>query len=229
MATYPLTDDQKESLRRLVERHRLGLLGDPFLIVQSRGGCTLLGSKGNDEYGEIEVKSIGDIDALIEQGFPVLRYGGSGTPNCSLRQPAFDAVDADFELPVEAPSAIIGAFINNVIGGNVQAMAIAEAVNSQFSQTINDPQAFVDQLDDICERLVEATESELPSTELLKYLQEIERLKVNLKSDSPESGVVRRILATLGFLGDLEGSISLVLRVWPYLYPLVALAAAKLS
>jgi len=143
------------------------------------GGCELLGSKGNDEYGEIKVKSMGDIDALIEQGLLGVRYGSRGTPNYSLRQSAFDAVDADFELPVEPPSAIIGAFINNVIGGNVQAMAIAEAVNSQFSQTINDPQAFAEQLDAICERLIEAVKPDLPAAELLKYFQEVEKLKDN--------------------------------------------------
>lgn len=96
-----LTDDQMELLRRLVERHHLGLLKDPFQIVKTNLGCVLVGSRGNDKYGEIEVKSMGDIDALIEQGLLCVGYGSKGTPNCSLRQSAFDAVGTGFEWPVE--------------------------------------------------------------------------------------------------------------------------------
>jgi len=112
--------------------------------------------------------------------------------------------------------------IGNMSGGNVQ--AIAQAIDSQISQNVNDPQALRAAIDELGAALVDAVRSELQANDLTRYVQEVEELKAALAAESPEPSMLKRILGTLSFFGDVEGTIGLALRVWPLIQVGLALA-----
>ena len=60
-------------------------------------------------------------------------------------------------------------------------------------------------------------------------MQKTEELKAELKADKPRPSVVKGLLGTLAFLGDIEGTVGLAGHVWPLIGPLVPLALTVLQ
>jgi DNA-binding transcriptional ArsR family regulator len=106
----------------------------------------------------------------------------------------------------------IGALINQMSGGNVN--AVGSAIESEVSQTVNDPAMLKAALDELGDRLREAVSSELRAADLEDYTRAIEDLKTEL-ADRRDSGRVRRLLRTLALFGDIEGTLGLIGRVAP--------------
>lgn len=112
-------------------------------------------------------------------------------------------------------------------GGNVQAVGLNN--NAEINQIINDPQMLQEKLDIIAEQLIKAVKTELPSKELIEYIQSIDELKKQIQNEKPTPSMLHKLFASISFLGDVESTISLAARVWPYVYPLLLIAAQKIS
>ncbi len=121
----------------------------------------------------------------------------------------------------------IGAIIRDMSGGNVQAVGLSN--NSELNQLVNDSDLLHKKLDELTEQLVDVVKSELSSKELMAYLQTIEKLKKEIKSEKPSPSVLQKLFASISFLGDVESTISLATRVLPYLYPFLLIASQKLA
>jgi|GEM_PF-1806659 len=128
---------------------------------------------------------------------------------------------------VEPRTQYVGAIIHAMHGGNVQ--AIGHASQSEINQLINDPAALATALDDILAQVIDAVKADLPASQLIAYMQQAEELKGVLKSDKPQPAAVKRLLSTLAFLGDVEGTAGLVTRVWPLIGSLMPIALTVLQ
>lgn len=117
----------------------------------------------------------------------------------------------------------IGAIIQSLSGQNVQATAIAH--NAEISQIVNDPEALRTQIQYLTNKLIDAVRSELNKGELGDYLAAIEELQNQLLTERHDQSAIKRILKTLAFFGDIEGTLGLMGRVWPYISSLLLIAA----
>ena len=106
----------------------------------------------------------------------------------------------------------IGTVIGSMSGGTVQ--GVAQATNSQLTQTVNDPAAMAKMLDSLSNELVDAVREELSASgQLQKYYEALEDLRSEVLSDKPSESRIKRFVRLLGLLGDIEGSLGLTTRV----------------
>jgi len=112
-------------------------------------------------------------------------------------------------------------------GGTIQ--AIEAASHTEISQIVNDPEMLRSQVGDLTNQLIEAVKSELAASELTAYMEAVNDLRDQLLSGKPDPSLVKRPLGTLAFLGDVEGTVGLMGRVWPYISPLLMIAATLLG
>ncbi len=224
MASYSLTDRQKSLLRLIVEAVREEKVTEPLLAVCAADGCGIVGM--SEDFGH---NLLGDVGVLEGQGLLYLRYGGRGTPNITITQAGCEAVDSDFERPdVAALSQIsIGAYINEMQGGNIQAVGVAD--NSEVQQIVNDPEVLAGHIDDLTAQLLDIVKADLSGDRLIAYAKAVGELKDHLTAAQPQPGLLRTVFGALALVGDIEGTVSLVARVWPVLYPLIAIASARLA
>lgn len=215
MAKYKLTDIQKHTLELLVNAYNEGKLRKIVSVVTFSGEGILEvdGYKGNN----IE----GDLNAIYEEGLIGFdSFSKSADPIYSLRQLGIEAVENDFEKPEPSPTAqsIITTNIGSISGGNFQIVGYSK--NSKISQKFETKADFESEIDKVIEQITEVVKQEL-NQELLPYLKELEELKNELKAEKPDESKLKPLLNTLGFFGNIEGSISLIFRVWPLLLSLL--------
>ena len=159
-------------------------------------------------------------------GSHVRQTEGETGRKCTLLGKAFDAVDSGFALPDEATTRItIGAIIQSMSGGNVQAVGIAQ--DADISQVANDPDLLRSQVEALTENLLDEVKSSLKVDELADYAQAIRDLREQLLAERPQPTLIRHSVRTIGLLGDIEGTIGLMTRVWTFLHPLLLIAAAR--
>jgi glutamine amidotransferase PdxT len=97
--------------------------------------------------------------------------------------------------------------------------------SSEFQQIINDPNLLNEKIDECLNKLIELVRGELTRKQEVQYLTAAEQFKEEITSGKPDSTKMQRLLRTLAFLGDIEGTIALAARVWASLAPLVMIAA----
>lgn len=232
MAGYNLTEDQKHILRQLVRGSEEGKLPRTFFVASSDSISWMLIDWKSDDRPELELT---DLEVLEEDhflSFRVVRYTKRGNPatvRCTLWEKAFEAVRTDFAPPEPTvPTQFnIGAIIHAMSGGNVQAVGIAE--ETEISQVVNDPALLHSQVEALTERLLDEAKSVLAGNDLIEYAQAVQSLKEQLLAEETNSSLLKRLTRTLAFLGDIEGTIGLMVRVWTYLYPLLLIAAERLG
>jgi hypothetical protein len=251
---YNLTENQKSLARWVVQQVRDGRLREDFLVIWTQpeiGGSDSGLIKGIiaecPGYPEI---TPGLLDALDQAGLILCKphyqgtteqfvktvYGGPTTTHseyeinrtCTLRARAYEAVDSDFEsLPAQFDTQVtIGAIINTMSGGTVQAVGIAQ--DAEISQIINDPDLLRSQVEALTENLLDEVKSSLRGDHLADYAQAVRDLKEQLLKEKPNPSAIQQLVRTIGLLGDIEGSINLIIRVWTFLHPLLLIAEAKL-
>ena len=108
--------------------------------------------------------------------------------------------------------------------GPVQGVARAEP-GATVTQNVNDPAAIRAEVEVLTSRLLEAVRAEVSAASLQAVSQAAEDLRRELGSATRDEGVVKRALDTLSVQSNLEGTVALTYRVWPYLSRLVELAA----
>lgn len=231
MANYNLTEDRKRILRQLVRGSEEGKLPRTFLVTGTNVGWMLMDWKG-DDYPKLELM---DLQVLAEDDFLSLRVtsytkrGNISTVQCTLREKAFEAVRTDFAPaePTVSTQFNIGAIIHAMSGGNVQAVGIAK--DTEISQIVNDPALLHSQVEALTERLLDEVKSVLAGNDLIGYAQAVQSFKEELLVEKPNPSLLKRFTSTLAFLADIEGTIALMVRVLPYLYPLLLIAAERLG
>lgn len=223
MSQYDLTENQKELLRAIVASDDAGKTVEKGLLVINHGGgeYVLWGPK-------ITLNSLSDLEALCDEGL-LENISSSSTPKYRIKNAARNAIVSNFNRPLEqlSSSITIGAIINSVNGGNIQ--AIGHSDNSEISQIVNDPMLVQSYLDEIAEKLLSEVKAELSVREYAKYQAAVESLKQQLSVEKPSEPAVKKIIQSISFLGDIEGSIGLMLRVWSLIQPFVTIVALKLT
>lgn len=167
----------------------------------------------------VAVRELADAQLVVESDFDFLASTPLGRK--ALRH-GFRR-----ETPEPNSTVNVGNVIGTMLGGNVQ--GIGQASQSEITQIANDPQALAEMLDKLVTQLIDAVKSELPAQQLVAYKQGTEELKTELKAEKPQPAVVKKLLGTLAFLGDIEGTVGLAGRVWQLVGPLVPLALAVLQ
>jgi len=223
VGTYHLTEKQEDLLRTIVESLKAGEIEEPIIVAGDKSGYHILGM--DKDFG---TSLSGDLGALCDSCLMGFDYNSRGNKIYYVRQPGYDAVANHFVLPDEpAPTPInIGAIIHEMTGGAVQAIGFSN--HAELQQIVNDPALLTHQVDELANKLLDCVKAELSAERLVSYIKTIEDLKRQIVSDSPSPSVVRRLFGSLAFMGDLEGTISLAARVWPFIYPLLVMVAEKL-
>jgi hypothetical protein len=225
MNDWNLTDGQKELLRKLVEAIRSGKLKEPILPIGLRDEY-IIQLSGNEK---IKFKWTGDLAALCEAGLLGSQWNTQETSLLySIRQAGYDAVDNNFQSPPPSTDIQynIGAMIQTMSGGNLQAVGVAKETN--ISQVVNDPELLQSHVNSLTQELLDAVKSELSGNDLINYTQAIKDFKEELLTEKPSSSLIKRLTKTLSFLSDVEGTISLMVMAWTYLYPLLLIAAERI-
>ena len=223
MATYRITDQQKQLLRTIVEHLLAGKVEEPIIPVCSGCGCSIIGIIG--EFGR---NLFGDLDALCDIDLMGVRFNSMGDKIYSVKQPGYDAVKNDFTMPDSSSNTQynIGAIIQQMSGGNVQATGFAN--ESEIRQIVNDPQLLSEKMLELTNQLLEAVKAELSAEKLVSYIKTIEEVKKEVSLEKPSSSILQRLFSSLAFMGDVEGAISLTARVWPFIYPMLVVAVEKI-
>jgi hypothetical protein len=226
MNGYNLTDRQKELLRKLVRLAKEGKLDEPIIPLFRDGRlCIDLRREGSlDLQGD----GIGDLHALYDADLMNLRFSRKGTELYSIKQTGYDAVENEFEVPPPRAAAQynIGAIIYAMSGGTIQAVGLAD--NAEISQVVNDPALLRSQVEALTGNLLDAVKSALTGNDLIEYAKTVQSFKEQLLAEEANPSLLRRLTSTLALLGDIEGTIGLMVRIWPYLYPLLLLAAERM-
>jgi hypothetical protein len=252
---YNLTENQKSLARWIIQQVRNGKLQEEFLVIwmpPEIGGpdSGLVHGIIGECPGHPEVTP-GLLDALAEaelllckpsyqttsEQFVKTVYGGPTTTHheyevnrtCALTAKAYEAVDSDFESPpIQFGTQVtIGAIIHTMSGGNVQAVGIVQ--DAEISQLINDPDLLRSQVEALAKNLIDEVKPSLKVDELADYAQAVRDLKDQLLKEKPNPSVIQQLARTIGLLGDIEGTIDLITRVWTFLHPLLLIAAARLG
>jgi hypothetical protein len=223
MSTYDLTETQKELLRAIVESDDAGDTVEKGILLINYGGGMY------DLWGpKMKLDSLADLDALCDEGL-LQKISWGSTLKYRIKNAAHTAIAANFTRPQEQSEArlAIGAIIGSVSGGNVQ--AIGHAINSEISQIVNDPTLFQAYLEQIADNLLNEVKAELSVREYSKYQEAVESLKKQLLEEKPSESAVKKMIQSISFLGDIEGSVGLMLRVWSLIQPFVTILALKLA
>lgn len=222
MDSYNLTDDQKQLLRLVLkcdEEDRLSEKGFLRLLL------------GDDKYllwgCGIQLDSLADLEALCDVGL-LNQEQGRPDPVYRITNAGRDAVANNFQLPptTSAPQVSIGAFIQTMSGGSVQ--AIGSIQDSEIAQIINDPDLLRAQVENLSTTLLDEVKSVLNASEFTDYRKAVQELQEQVLAEKPSPSLVKRLAQTIGFLGDVDGSIELMAKVWPFIQLLLVLIAAKL-
>lgn len=223
MAEYNLTPKQKQVLRILVENVKSGKAEEPLIPVCTYADCSIIGIEEKFDHN-----LVGDLEILGDADLLDFRYNSRGNKIYTIKQSGYDAVENNFVAPeVPAHTQInIGAIIHEMTNGNIQSVGFSS--HSELQQIVNDPLLLKEKIDSLANQLLEAIKSEIQSEQLIKYIKTIEELKGQLESDKPSSSILHKIFGTLSFMGDVEGTISLATRAWPYIYPLLVIASQKI-
>jgi hypothetical protein len=229
--SYSLTERQQDLLRWLVGQINEHNLPEEFRVFWEVGGASIGEFKG--QHPEI---TKGMLDALNNAGLLLCAPEYVTIPGdrleicrrCTITGAAFKAVEADFESQEELRAQVtIGAIINSMSGGTLQAVGIVQ--DAEISQVVNDPQLLRSQVEALTENLVNEVKSTLSADELADYSQAVQELREQVLARQPETQSIRRLVRTVGLLGDIEGTIGLMVRVWTLLHPLLLIVAAILG
>jgi hypothetical protein len=224
MAHYNLTTRQKEVLIRLVEGVKSGRAREPLIPIPDIQDCEIIGITGT-----FDINVLGDLDVLCEANLLSSVYNSQGGKVYTIKQSGYDAVENNFIAPdlPHSSQINIGAFIHEMNNGNVQAVGLSNF--SELQQTVNAPILLKEIIDKLANELMDSIKIELPAEKLIPYIKIVDDLKQQLKAEKSSPSILQKLFQGLSFTGDIEGTISLMTRAWPYIYPLLVIASEKLK
>ena len=237
LAEYNLTDSQKEILTWLVEQNKAGNLEEEFIFQWYMGGYNISGFSGDVSNVPDFQNKKASLDSLAMEDFIYVKINFNTTNRghsyessrtCMLMQKAILAVENNFSYEDKNNQSInIGAVINEMSGGNLQAVGLAK--DTTMSQIVNDPELLKSTIETITEKILSEVSPNLKAEQLVSYTQAILDLKKEIIKSQPNESKIFELIKMIGFFGNVEGTIALVTRVWPILQPLLLLIMSKLS
>jgi hypothetical protein len=130
-----------------------------------------------------------------------------------------------FQEPVNAPSIQAGAiFYGPVTGGNIQ--AIASAIDSEIQQNVSSlsPAELQKELEQTLQKLIGQITQDLSLQQQVAYSQLAAEFQKEMIQTKPDPGKLHKLLAGLGLLADVGGTIDLgqktfelIVRASPYI------------
>jgi len=240
---YNLTEKQKDLLRWVVQQVRDENLPEEFYVVWITDGGEIHAFRGEHPQitkGTLDALASAELLLCVSNFKTTTSVSGSRSHpstthrevemnrRCTVTGRAFDAVDSDFELPAQEGARVsIGAIIHSMSGGSVQAVGIAQ--DAEISQVVGDPALLRSQVEILAENLLNEVRLSLKVDDLADYAQAVRDLKEQVLAEEPQPPLIRRLVRTVGLLGDIEGTIGLMTRVWALLHPLLLIVAARLG
>ncbi len=231
MARVRLSVRQKMLLRTLVHYDRQGRLNDFIAPYPSStpGEFSIHVLGGNS----LIIQGTQDLDYLCQAGLLRLRWDRSGFAKLyGLTAASYRAVEMDFREDGEEPEGHqpdfdLGAILHAMSGGQV----FPEAPGSMDSlqATVAHPSRRDDVIDFLVTQLVAAVAGNLPHRQRVAYDKTARILRDELKSAHVNPPLLRQLIANLALMGDIEGSLGLAGRAWPFLYPLLLVLAGRLQ
>jgi hypothetical protein len=221
--TYNLTNKQKEAAKALVGIGRTWR-GEFLIAFYGAGKSDIVGY----DHTPPNV-SQGDIQALEKEGLVICDRTSHDNVHVTLSAKAYEAVDADFKMADIQPTSpvTIGAVIGTMSGGNLQ--AVGSAQGSELKQIINDPDLLRQRFEADADKLLTEVKSALDDESYNRYLRAVEELKQQVLAKEQNPSLIKWLLQQIAFLGDVEGTIGLITRVWPLVQPLLVIVAMKLG
>lgn len=172
-----------------------------------------------------------DIDEQLEilnwNGFVDLTKTAGGNHIAVLLPPGKQRVKEGFKQATEAPHYTIGAVIDTMSGGMLQ--AVGSASDADISQIVKEPALMQSQVEELTANLIELVKHDLSAPQLVQYIAAIRDLQNELLSEKSNPSTAKRLLGTLALLGDVDGSIGLMVKVWPYISALLMIAGQKIG
>jgi hypothetical protein len=222
MASYNLTNKQKYLLTTIIKNIYEGQLDEPIITSCTYSGCEIIGI---DEKFGLDLP--GDLDALCDLDLMGFQYNIKGNKVYFVKQAGYNAITNNFGLHEKPMSTqlINGAIVHETKGGTLQASGSAN--ESEIKQIANDQQLLPDEIKALTNQLLEVIKADLPAYKLVAYVKYIDELNKEIASNRPSPSVLLRLFNSLAFMGEIEGTISLTTRVWPYIYPILVIATKK--
>lgn len=228
MPLADLTNRQKEILRTLVRLDEADCFPQQGIAMFTRY---------EDAYhlfgGKLDLSSLADLDELCAEGLLEVEQKMPNDARYRITNLGRKAIAANFSLPVVSPAPPVS--IGTIYGpvGNIGSsqgstfQVVNQAQDSKNEQIINDPVLLQQRVDELAASLLNAVKTDLLEAQFNQYAAAVDELKQQILQQEKPS-LNQRVLRTLALLGDVEGTLGLMSRVWPLVQPLLALAAMKL-
>jgi hypothetical protein len=195
---------------------------------QSTGTAELIQASQIAQQLDVTTQEVDEqLEILEMERYVKLAKTFGGDHGAWLQPLGKQRVKEGFKPTAATPLYNIGAIIHTMSGGTIQ--AVGAASHTEILQIVNAPEMLRSQVKDLTNQVIEAVKSELAASELTVYMKAVNDLRDQLLSGEPDPSLAKRLLGTLAFLGDVEGTIGLMVRVWPYISPLLMIAATVLG
>ncbi len=214
--SYNLTDKQKKFVKWFVNKANSGNLSEEFTIIRYQGRFDIDGYTGEkDEIPEIS-NAILNALAYEDMLHCTVNYNANPKGHRSessriivITGKAYEAVKNDLIHPKTSPQVSIGAIINPMSGGNLQAIGIAQ--DTDIKKIINDPKLFQPQVEALTENILNEAKNHLTSEDLLKYTQSVINLKNEILKENPNFSIIKKLVSTVSFLGSIFVKLLMIL------------------
>ena len=104
-------------------------------------------------------------------------------------------------------------------------ISAAVAAGRNASTYISDSATLKSKLETVIRELLAELEEELSGDALVDYASSAEALKQELLAkESPNPSLFKKLITSLSFLDNANGSVDLMAKVWPHNYSLIQLA-----
>lgn len=214
MASYNLTQRQKDLLRNLIDGIRNKGWNETFLDMSTLSMAELLPIEGGDS---IPLEDIEDMNVIELTGLIMKQYSRKGTARYTITQAAYDAVDQDFQI-LETQgkgNQFIGVQVHGDVGGSVQGIGYAN--EAEIQQILDDPELLQLEIEKLTSALLDVVKKYLSGKKLTNYVESISELQDALQNGKADESRFRKLIAGLSFINDTGSSIELISKAFPYI------------
>lgn len=222
MHPYALTETQKDLICLLVAC-------DHEDKLPTKGFVGLIGA--NDKFSLLipehflEVESLTDFEALCEMGL-LRKERGGWNPFYQITEAAHEFVKRMFDLSSSLLTDL-EATLPEPRGASFQGSD--PDINSETSEIIHAREILSSTVYALTEKLLKELRPNLDEPTYETYHQAVQALQRQLLAKKPNLSTCKRLIRKISFLGDLNGSVEMMTKAWPYIHPLLVILNTRLS
>lgn len=228
MSIHDLDEKQKQILTIIVNHIKAGKVVEPIRPIIRSESYLIEGIER-----KFDRNFVWDLEVLCEAKLMEQRYsrgGGKSRRIYSITGAGYKAVKDNFKFPEEIEESKATKKKEKPAIINVEDIQSIWFANvGEIAKITNNPKILERVVNALTEQLLYVIEPEISSYKLVTYKRNVQELKTQIISTSPSASTIQNLLGALSFTENLGGSISLAVTVWPYLYPLLLIAKAKIS